>query len=541
MSTDTGNEPVLAPGEIRFVHHAYPALDAGTYRVHVSQQVAATQATPTTSGVGAGGPFTTSRTMHVRGPRFGLQATDLHAVYPPPTSSGDYLDVIPHVVLRRRTLPWEVRLDLTPRARSQPPETRPPWMALLVLHPDEAPPVSTGSRSEVLDTLPATHEGPVLTDNETAPGERSDGDPRLTVVDIPGATLRKVLPHPDDLPWTAHVRQVRTDGKELLGLEADGWFSVVLASRLPAPGENTAHLVSLEGWQTVLKGAPSNARTYRMVSLASWRFTSSERGSFEDLMRGLDAPPPSAPSAAPARGRGLLRAGRTVGGDGPAADLVQQAVADGYVPLRYDMRQGEQSVAWYRGPLTPVPVARTVGRGPLPTAEAGLVYHENMAMFDASYAVAWQLGRLLALSDESFATALMGWRQVAQRRIDVHLAREEALARHDAMTAVTRLDELASRVAAWSAAGDDDSWSRARSEPAATGDPEESEVDPREAERRALVGELRAFVLETWDAAAIATAVARYAATDVLLDLADGRRLPVAPDPKARLAGVDDD
>ena len=55
------------------------------------------------------------------------------------------------------------------------------------------------------------------------------------------------LPSLEELTLLAHVRQVNVDDRELNSGSSDGWFSVVMSNRLPAPGAKyRACLVSLE-------------------------------------------------------------------------------------------------------------------------------------------------------------------------------------------------------------------------------------------------------------------------------------------------------
>ncbi len=474
----------LQPGQIRFEHHALPALAAGSYQIEVRQTVERGTKVPEHLQT-----FERDQRLRVEGPRFGLGADDVHAAYPPANSAGDHTGVLPHVVLRRRGLPWEIDIagDNATRGRQPGPPWPVPWLALLVFRPDDpapAPPTATGTYAELLGAAAAaTHRLPALTD---APDPGEGDQPRLTVVDIPAATFDAVLPAESDLPWTAHVREVRTDGKELLGLDEDGWFSVVIANRVPGEGVNTVHLVSLEGWRDALpassrSGPPASAGDppCRMVSLASWSFTSRDRGSFESLMDELDvgrlvsarsAPEREAPAATGADADRLAR----------AAQVVTEAIGDGFVPLRYDMRHGETTVAWYRGPLTPVPVPRSGAGGPLPSAEAGLVYHPDLGMFDASYAVAWQIGRLLALADAGFAATLMGWRQRVQAHGDWLDAQEQVRAHHARMTTLQAIKDLEERAGRW------------REEDRAS-----SEL--LDAARITLEVGLRELVLATWD------------------------------------------
>jgi hypothetical protein len=155
-----------------------------------------------------------------------------------------------------------------------------------------------------------------------------------------------------------------------------------------------------------------------------------------------------------------------------------------------------------------------------------------MAMFDVSHAVAWQIGRLLALSDAKFAAELMRWRQLAQARIDRLLAQEEALERHRELDAFALVGELTRAVKAWQVdLGDGTEVS------------ERHRVEQRTAlmrDLRALIedfaeSDLRALVLDVSDPDVVATAVAGYASDGILGSLVDGGALPAAPDDKRRL------
>ena len=76
-------------------------------------------------------------------------------------------------------------------------------------------------------------------------------------------------------------------------------------------------------------------------------------------------------------------------------------------------------MAWYRGPLSPYQIT---GDFPLSSADpdsiylnaqAAMIYDETTGLFDLTYAVAWQLGRLLALNDRHFAQELLQLYQMA--------------------------------------------------------------------------------------------------------------------------------
>ena len=113
-----------------------------------------------------------------------------------------------------------------------------------------------------------------------------------------------------------------------------------------------------------------------------------------------------------------------------------------YVPLPWRTRLGEQTWAWYRGPLSAESVAdfvdpgqptlKEIGWQPFRTASAALVYDPTSGVFDLSYAVAWETGRLLALADGAFSRALVDWRRRAHRLVDLiaeRMAQVQALSK----------------------------------------------------------------------------------------------------------------
>lgn len=420
-------------GTIEFVERALPALRAGTYSIRVEQQVdpsgmAFTPKEPLKR-------FIYDQNFHVLGPRFGLGPADVHALYPPPNSQGLFDTTLPHVVLRRRTLPWEISI--------QDGEPRRPWLALLVFHQGDLAADSDQVRgaSEVLPTAVAggiKRPQIILDDVEKLDIDKT----RVRTIDIPATLFTKIAPTLKELDLLTHVRRVETGDKEPLGMEEDGWFSVVLANRLPQPGLNTAYLVSLDGWADVLANASTSLAGFtslRMISLASWSFTElPARGNFFELMSKLDVAMLAMPTPA---GLASAAASNTDAETQNQAQLLKGALERGYLPLAYDMRQGEHTVAWYRGPLLPV-VTTSQDRDPFPTAEAGMIYDARIGMFDVSYAVAWQIGRLLALSDIKFSEALTEWRQDGNAVLDQLLDKAQQRTDLDVKTLFTTVGQI---------------------------------------------------------------------------------------------------
>jgi hypothetical protein len=141
----------------------------------------------------------------------------------------------------------------------------------------------------------------------------------------------------------------------------------------------------------------------RFPVLAHWSFTVGEAGGFESLMRDLDVamlgsdpPAPKAPSNEPPT-RPPVEIGPT-----------------GHVGLPHLTRLGDRVKAWYRGALTPFPTERdkpdAQGRLPLPHVSDQLRRSTPDGREDLSLAAAFEIGRLLALSQPSVVRAQIAWR-----------------------------------------------------------------------------------------------------------------------------------
>lgn len=390
----------LAPGQMRLYCAAEPPLQAGGYWLQALQTVDGLKSQPTDNSFGVENPFV------VTGPRFRLPPQDLQCVYPPANMVGQYEEVLAHVVLRTRTLPWVRSIDGNTADAGDDTGTIPPWLALLMLYPDEL----NGATPKTISVAQLINPGdPAILAPTLVNADRLTADElasQLLAIDLDLAVFRTISPTLAELPMLAHVREVNTDQKEIMGMVDDGWFSVVVGNRLPQAGkENSCFLVSLEGHQDHLHGGGAIAPQYttiRLVSLASWKFTAATaRGSFLDYMQNLcgrggvdllqptHAPFPGTLSAAEA--------------------LAREALEIGYLPLQNVTRGGEVTTSWYRGPLTPVPTAPDP-LGPYFYSDRAIRYDQTNGIFNMAFASAWQIGQLLALSDAAFASALFEWR-----------------------------------------------------------------------------------------------------------------------------------
>ena len=123
-------------------------------------------------------------------------------------------------------------------------------------------------------------------------------------------------------------------------------------------------------------------------------------------------------------GRAPLRLPPLKGTDGSVNTVAETYFKRGCVPLPHALRQGDQTISWYHGPLTP---GRNKSRGielPIRSADQLVRYNEDAGMLDVSYAVAWELGRLLTLQKTGVAVDLFNWKRALRPRRTVANGRE---------------------------------------------------------------------------------------------------------------------
>jgi hypothetical protein len=426
------------PARIAFYDAWVPSLADGEYEIRMAQKLAVDTAKTGRDGgnpaVDATPQAPAAQRFIVRGPRFAIDPAEVRRTFPPPGAAGAYDALLPTVVFNRRALPWERRL---------PGAERYPWMALLVFVDGQlltpggpSPPGQTSAVAMPLAEALAPTKGTLTPAIEL----EDDEDPReinCSVIEVTAGTFALLAPVMDDARLLCHVRQTTTDYKESDPAVAEGWVSAVVANRFPlAPpdsGErrNIVHLVSLEGLQDQLTGdapaLPTGCERVRMISLYSWTFSclADPQVNFRNLMLHIG-------SFDSERGTGyLLRVpppawARTEPEDGPMATAWAR-LHEGYAPLPYGTHCGERTYAWYRGPLTPVPVqpffeathdTQPAHRGPPLSASEAMVYESSSGLFDLSYATAWQVGLALALASLPFATTLLQLRRAAHAIVD---------------------------------------------------------------------------------------------------------------------------
>ena len=426
--------------DIAFIEYCMPGLKSGTYDVTISEHVVIDNDI-------ADETYSIVRHFQVRGERFRVPSNEIHSVFPPEKSTGPYIGRLPYVLFNRAMLPWL-------RGLGEAAQQTATWLAVLLFDSDEMPSISRRAVRDLIGLGIPIHVpggtsdvGTLLPDHLSYPfappwgavceleyGESADNN--ITTIDIPTGLFQSIAPSASDLSWLAHVREVDLEAGRMAtaprgGKATDaapdlGQFSTVLGNRLPAIGDSHAVLVSLEGLGDYLPGGTKDICQYkyvRLVVLKDWSFSipptdnndtillhalehlcddPGGTGKISHLRIPIDIPDSSdVADALTAEQSGAMSSAQ-------ADVLARHAFAMGYVPLLHKMRTGGQNISWYRSPLVPLPVKAPLSM-PLDSTDSGLAYNPETGMFDVSYAAAWQLGQILALSDKQFSTALYAW------------------------------------------------------------------------------------------------------------------------------------
>jgi hypothetical protein len=158
-------------------------------------------------------------------------------------------------------------------------------------------------------------------------------------------------------------------------------------------------------------------KTYRFPVLAHWSFTATNEGDFRSIVQALDV--------------GLLgtQYGTVFSPDPNGADPTEKVehvhlpdpkapprpdppelAETGHIALPQTSRRGDAATAWYRGPFGPLPTDRDPADSPLVHVSDQLRTLTPDGREDVSLAAAFEIGRLLGLSQPALVSALVRWR-----------------------------------------------------------------------------------------------------------------------------------
>ncbi|WP_343688365.1 hypothetical protein [Chitinophaga sp.] len=414
----TAQKVLQNPEPLAFIHESLPQLVAGEYTINADLSV-------NVANAGNDDFETATKKVWVSAPRFILEEANIYTVYPPKDITGHFETSLPQIVFNRRTLPWERTIDGQLHTdtvfKFNDPVRHAPWMALLLFGEDEMKgqgipgnaiiPGKKTLKNEATDVFVPEISVDIMNGQNPKLAPWENIDTPYDTIDVPLPLFKQIAPTSEDLPFLAHVRKVTVDeSKESAGIDDNGYFATLIGNRLPVkpvdqspPGRNNVFLVSLEGYHnyfTVNNYIESKGKTkVRLVVLHSWSFTVAAGKNFLELCEGLHVSPFK------------MNYPDSIDGD------LKKIYDYGYTLLPHITRNGTSTYSLYRGPFNPNFLPADPKTKIYKTADEALRFDHLTGLSDISYAAAWQLGRLLALKDKTFNTALYQWKLQGKRKI----------------------------------------------------------------------------------------------------------------------------
>jgi hypothetical protein len=416
----------LTVGDVQFCDTFIPSIDPLPYNSKsISQKIQITSTLTTNDNTVIGQKTVTTQEFQVlRPPGLYVEDKDIYTISPPDKSHGQYETTLPHILFKNPHLPWERSY----RSPINNTDRQIPWFCLMMFTADElkepsqktftAGPSITRAYTYKTDDLKDVISGP---SRETIIYDTSDDGPSGNVISIESELLGGVLNiSKNPIERFTHCRNINTGSKLVDGISEDGFYAVSFTSRFPKPSTALyVHLVSMEPFlvgqpaktltQTVddlvANGAPVN-----LVSLKSWTIHCDPEPK-ENFMTYF---------------KSLSIGDLNINTQSPSSEVnsVSQRLANGYTPVKYHLPTGENTIAWYRGPLTTyipeigsLPVEDLTASSPNKVVYSRsndgtdlIIYDNKYKIFDLTYSMAWQLGRNIAIADKTFTTNYLNLR-----------------------------------------------------------------------------------------------------------------------------------
>ena len=448
-------------GEIRFFDSIRPPLSQGDYRMRMMQtfpQIVDTNDTGMNSSEQLDKYFT------VNGSRWSIDPLTIHARFPPKNEQNVKLDLtLPKIVFQSKTLPWERVVDEQNKDL--------PWMSLLLIREEEF---------KQCEYYPIAESTEIDNSSDSVP---------IKLLEIPSNLLKSIAPTSDEVELLAHGLQVNPRDKELCGNDEDGIFSVILSNRIPSKPNEKYHvfLVSLEGsinelpnenqiqYMTnstvqrsnigadkmeavrrvvggkstssslkVQNEAPAKearpvkgqiSRKVKLLVLDYWKFKTGDGGDFESKIKNIRFRK---------KEEDLLEAGEL----GSVYDFAKQSKREDsyYEPalLGNDMDpdisansylltdivedDGITRPCLYRGPCIAVPTTHQPKPKPYENSDDARGIEPSTGFDVIHHSAAFELGRLLAMSDPQFISSMSRWRRLWNKKESMKFYRESTIA-----------------------------------------------------------------------------------------------------------------
>lgn len=383
------NGNIKEEGSLYLTGQCIPSLQAGEYELSAQVRVSFSGKTEYSAKE--------TKRFSVQGQRFTANQEQIMSVYPAPGERCKKPAVLPHVAVRPCTFPFECAVERSSEG-SKKQGLKTPFLALLLFHEEEMPVLVHG---HVRDLFENAGECGVFYSGGCT---KEEADLPCTFMDVPGKLFERIAPGADELTYLVHGR--KTDpflkAQALSSVLAEEVQSVVFCNRIPKcgtdeePCRNHACLVSLAGCEGIWEGC-KNYPAVRLAVLHHWDFFVSEDSGGAKFLeevhtKGMALPVPE-----------------------QAGEEVKALLQNGYVLFGHQFRDGSKTASFYRGPLVPGISSKRIINGD--SSDAFYRYDPESGMFDVSYACAWEIGKLIALSDEDAARNMMLTRNASIQRM----------------------------------------------------------------------------------------------------------------------------
>ena len=402
-------------GSIRYFDSIRPPLKQGEYEIQLSQDFRE-YGEGNASDKEIMSDQSAKQYFTVEGSQWSIDPLTIHARYPPKNQQGVLLDhTLPKIVFQNKSLPWERSISET----ITNPHT--PWLGLLLFNEDEF-----DEGCQILEEQESFKISPNGVETETPV--------KIRVLSVNQTLVQSIAPTLADLPYLAHALQVNTKDKELCGSDEDGIFSVVLGNRVPTESDTMYHvcLVSMENQHSTLptpqmflninpvknkpnvKHNPSASNNF--VLLDYWSFRTGKGGDFESRMKALQFRR-SLEDSERVGSLGDMIAHASENDNGvryePAllgSDMDPDVTINSFVQTEITEHDGLSRPCLYRSPAVAVPVEHEPKLEPYRNSDDAKGLESDLDMDVIHHSAAFELGRLLALSDPKFIQTLGRWR-----------------------------------------------------------------------------------------------------------------------------------
>ncbi len=472
-------DPIPQPppvGEIRFFDSIRPPLSQGDYRMTMKQTF---PQIVDNNDTGMNTYEQLDKFFTVNGSRWSIDPLTVHSRFPPKNEQNVKLDLtLPKIVFQSKTLPWERIVDEQNKDL--------PWMSLLLIREEEF---------ENCEYYPVAESTEIDNSSDPVP---------IKLLEIPSNLLKSIAPTKDEVELLAHGLQVNPRDKELCGSDEDGLFSVILSNRIPSEPNKKYHafLVSLEGsinelpnenqiqYMTkstvqrsnistdkmeavkrvvggnktssslmVKSEAPAKearpvkgqiSRIVKLLVLDYWKFKTGDGGDFESKIKNIRFRK---------KEEDLLEAGEL----GSVYDFAKQSKkqdsyyepallgndmdpdisANSYLLTDIVEDDGITRPCLYRGPCIAVPTTHQPKSKPYENSDDARGIEPSTGFDVIHHSAAFELGRLLAMSDPQFISSMSRWRRLWNKKEAMKDYRKETIA-SSALTKKFSSEQLAS-------------------------------------------------------------------------------------------------